>query len=165
LLSSTLQTIGGTNLFANATASSVSAFDFVPSITAFIPSDSAFATALRCSQGSNATINALALLGANIVEGFVAYSPLLVDGAFFQSINGDDITVLVSNGTKYVNGARIVQEDIVIQNGVVHIVDQVSLPRIDPMILLLSNNFRDSWSSTQAFIALLLRPHPPIPIW
>jgi hypothetical protein len=130
LLSSTLRSINGTSQFANATGSSISAFDFVPSITAFVSSDSAFATALRCGQGSVATINPLALLGANIVAGSVVYSPLLVDGAFFRSVNGEEITVSVNNGTKYVNGAPVVQEDIIIQNGVVHIVDGVSLSRI-----------------------------------
>ncbi|RDW75373.1 hypothetical protein BP6252_06515 [Coleophoma cylindrospora] len=122
LLSSTLQTINGVAQFANATDSSLSSFDFVPSITAFVTSDSAFATALRCSQGSTAKINPLALLRANIVTGSVAYSPQLVDGAFFRSTYGEDITVSVINGTKYVNNAPVVEEDIVIQNGVVHII-------------------------------------------
>jgi len=140
-LSSTLQAIDGTGQFANETGSSISAYDFVPSITAFIPSDSALASALQCGQGSTATVNRLALLGANIVAGSVIYSPLLADGAFFRSVNGEDITVLVKNGTKYVNGARIVQEDIVIQNGVVHIVDGVSLPYSKPNHVLANRYF------------------------
>lgn len=164
LLSSTLHTIGGTDLFANTTTPSVSAFDFVPSITAFIPSDSAFAAALRCGQDSNAKINALALLSANIVDSSVIYSPLLVDGAFFQSVNGDDVTVSVINGAKYVNGVRILQEDIVIQNGVVHIVDGVSIPKISPTVLLLISILRCSSFPIQEFNALLCRHQPPSPV-
>jgi uncharacterized surface protein with fasciclin (FAS1) repeats len=65
-------------------------------------------------------------MNAQSVRDFVAYSPSLVDGAFFKAGNGEDITIEVKNGTKFANGIKIVQQDIIVENGVVHIIDGVS---------------------------------------
>jgi uncharacterized surface protein with fasciclin (FAS1) repeats len=66
-------------------------------------------------------------MNAQSVRDFVAYSPSLVDGAFFKAGNGEDITITVkADGTKYANGIKIVRQDIIVENGVVHIVDGVS---------------------------------------
>lgn len=65
-----------------------------------------------------------------MVHNYVAYSPSLVDGAFFKAANGEDITITVDrNGTKFANGVKIVQQDVIVENGVVHIIDGVSTQR------------------------------------
>jgi len=66
-------------------------------------------------------------MNAQSVRDFVAYSPSLVDGAFFKAGNGEDITITVTaDGVKFANGIQIVQQDIIVENGVVHIIDGVS---------------------------------------
>jgi hypothetical protein len=100
------------------------AYDNVPSTTFFIPSDAALAKS--CSW-TLAPGEARTLMNAQSVRDFVAYSPSLVDGAFFKAGNGEDITITVkADGTKYANGIKIVQQDIIVENGVVHIIDGVS---------------------------------------
>jgi uncharacterized surface protein with fasciclin (FAS1) repeats len=108
----------------------LSAFDRVPSITVFVPSNSALLAKLQCAAVLSAG-DARTLLNAQVVNNFVAYSPSLVDGAFFRAANGEDITITVKkDGSKYANGIKIIQEDIVVENGVVHIVDGVSKPPV-----------------------------------
>lgn len=103
------------------------AYDNVPSSTFFIPSDAALAKS--CSY-TLVPGQARSLINAQLVKGFVAYSPALVDGAFFKSGNGEDITITVkADGTKYANNIKIVQQDIIVENGVVHIIDGVSIAR------------------------------------
>ncbi|QDS77288.1 hypothetical protein FKW77_004308 [Venturia effusa] len=97
------------------------AYDNIPSSTFFIPSDTALANS--CSY-TLAAGQARTLINAQSVKGVVAYSPTLVDGAFFKSGNGEDITITVkADGTKFANGIKIVRQDIIVENGVVHIID------------------------------------------
>lgn len=96
----------------------------MPSSTFFIPSDTALSKS--CSY-TLAPGEARTLMKAQSVRDFVAYSPNLVDGAFFKSGNGEDITITVKeDGTKFANGIKIVHQDIIVENGVVHIIDGVS---------------------------------------
>ena len=120
----TLPKIEETCDIADALLSNLATLDHTPSITVFIPSDSAILSALHCNKTLSQE-DARTLLGAHAVKGVVAYSPLLVDGAFFRTVGGNDITISVSNGTKYANNAKIIREDIIIKNGVAHVVDQV----------------------------------------
>ncbi|KAE9976365.1 hypothetical protein EG327_008158 [Venturia inaequalis] len=97
------------------------AYDNIPSTTFFIPSDTALSKS--CSY-TLAPGEARTLMNAQSVKDFVAYSPSLVDGAFFKAGNGEDITITVKeDGTKYANNIKIVQQDIIVENGVVHMVD------------------------------------------
>ena len=114
---------------ADALLPGLTVLDYTPSVTVFITSDSALLSALQCNETLSEE-HALKLLDAHTLKGVVAYSPLLVDGAFFRAAGGEEINISVSNGTKYANGAKIIREDIVIKNGVVHVVDRVS--RVQP---------------------------------
>jgi uncharacterized surface protein with fasciclin (FAS1) repeats len=100
------------------------ALDYIPEITVFVPSDSAILTALACSSGE---IDTDRLLRAHAIVGFSGYSPLLVEGAQFHAQDGTLIDVTTDySGAVFVNHARVVKSDIVIKNGVVHIIDRVS---------------------------------------
>lgn len=97
--------------------------DSTPEITIFIPTNNAI-------QGlpGNATEspNALtALLSNHIINGFAGYLPLLVDGASYQTAAGTNIRVSIQNGEYFINGVRIVAPNLIIPNGVAHVINQV----------------------------------------
>jgi hypothetical protein len=52
---------------------------------------------------------------------------VLTDGTVLTTQNGQSLVIRIRGGVYYVNGARITQANIITENGVVHIIDQVSL--------------------------------------
>ncbi|KAK5019021.1 hypothetical protein LTR60_000443, partial [Cryomyces antarcticus] len=51
-----------------------------------------------------------------------AYSSLLKDGSTFQTIQGNNVTITVENGSTYVNDAKIIDRDFLTSNGVIHVI-------------------------------------------
>jgi uncharacterized surface protein with fasciclin (FAS1) repeats len=119
-LSSTTSTIGLTS-FSNATdaANLTAILDASPSITVFIPSNAAFAS-LNSSTIPN--------LPYHIVPNFAGYLPLLKNGALLTTQAGTNVTVSVRGNDFYINDARIISANIIIANGVAHVLDQVLTP-------------------------------------
>jgi hypothetical protein len=108
--------------------SSRASLELTNSITVFAPSNAALASI----YGSDTTISeseATALVDSHVVTGFAAYSPLLVNGARFRTLDGVDIVVTTRpDGSILLNDdINVTKTDIVVQNGVVHIIDRVRL--------------------------------------
>jgi uncharacterized surface protein with fasciclin (FAS1) repeats len=98
--------------------------DFTPEITVFLPSDSAIITGLACNQ--NQTLDIARLLRAHVVSGFTAYSPSLVEGLQIRTQDGSFLDITTDpKGAIFVNKARVIKSDIIIKNGVVHVIDRV----------------------------------------
>lgn len=131
-LSGTLLATTDTTIFASYLISNAS-IDSTPEVTVFVPDNAAFIIQNNQSLSTD-TINKL--VSAHVVEGFVAYSPLLVEGAMLRTVAGVDLRISAKpDGTILVNGdSRIVQSDIVVGNGVVHVVDKLlfELPTTTP---------------------------------
>lgn len=54
----------------------------------------------------------------------MAFSPDLTDGLQIKTLQGRNLTIHVGpDGTKYVNGLRIIDTDYSIANGVLHRID------------------------------------------
>ena len=97
--------------------------------TVFAPTDAAFA---KLPAG---TVEALlqdipaltAILTYHVVPGRVAASEVvsLTDA---PTVNGARLSISVSGGSVYVDGARVVQTDVGARNGVIHVIDSVILP-------------------------------------
>ncbi|GAP86573.2 putative beta-ig-h3 fasciclin protein [Rosellinia necatrix] len=121
-LSSTSQVTGQVGFSGLLTDSDMGgALDATSSVTVFIPSNAAFAAA----AAANATgAPAPELLSGHVVAGDVKYLPDLVDGSFLRAQTGEVLAVSVRDGIYYVNGARITQANLVIANGVAHVVDK-----------------------------------------
>ncbi|KAI4862821.1 FAS1 domain-containing protein [Hypoxylon rubiginosum] len=95
-------------------------------ITIFAPNNDAF-NAIG-SLVSNLTSDQLtSILGYHVINGSVNYSTQL-ENSTLTTVNGDDITITVVNGTVYVNSAKVTVPDILLENGVVHVIDQVLNP-------------------------------------
>jgi uncharacterized surface protein with fasciclin (FAS1) repeats len=117
-----LKLSGFANLLAQANLSA--SIDSLSSITVFVPSNAAIAAAGISSLTPSEAIN---YANAHIIPNFVGYLPLLKDGATYPTLGGGVVTISVKNGAYFVNGAEIVVPDVIIDSGVMHVIDKVSL--------------------------------------
>ncbi|KAI8629797.1 FAS1 domain-containing protein [Xylariaceae sp. FL1651] len=122
-LSSTSQATGQsafTGLLAKSNMTNT--LDSTQSVTVFLPSNAAF-------SATNTTIPTTQLLSNHVVAGTVSYLPDLKDGSTLTTQSGETLAISVRAGIYYVNGARITQANLVLENGVAHVVDQVLAPK------------------------------------
>jgi uncharacterized surface protein with fasciclin (FAS1) repeats len=56
------------------------------------------------------------------------YGDFLQNGQVYTSIGNDQIVVTVNDSGTYFNGAKIIERDIIMDNGVLHVIDQVMAP-------------------------------------
>ncbi|KAK4447845.1 FAS1 domain-containing protein [Podospora aff. communis PSN243] len=95
-----------------------------PSITVFVPSNEAFEDAgvgrpdHRFNKETTAKIKSL------VVPNFLGYTPNLEDGQVLTSMNGTKIKIVINEDGIFVNGAKIIQRDVVLDNGVAHVIDK-----------------------------------------
>ncbi|KAI0378493.1 FAS1 domain-containing protein [Hypomontagnella monticulosa] len=107
---------------ANLTDSVIDTSD----LTIFAPNNDAF-NAIG-SITSNLTSDQLtSIIGYHVVNGSVMYSSDL-ENTTLTTISGQNITITVLNGTVYVDSAKVTVPDILLENGVVHVIDQVMNP-------------------------------------
>lgn len=121
-LSATLSGTNGTQFqkFLDSSGILGALLDYT-SITVFALTD-----AVVASVGNSLTKSAV---GQNVMMGFVGYTPDLVDGNEYGrgSATGGKIKVTINGGAYFVNNVRIVSSDVIMKNGVVHYVENVSL--------------------------------------
>jgi uncharacterized surface protein with fasciclin (FAS1) repeats len=106
--------------------------------TVFAPTDEAFAAlppglvdALLLPENKDALVKILtyhvvpgAVMAADVTDGEVA------------TVEGQNVTLSTADGVT-VNGAKVIQADIVADNGVIHVIDAVIVPPdVDPAALL-----------------------------
>lgn len=106
-------------------------------ITLFAPNNDAFARIGSLDSGnhtSGMSMHAPAsdnlfknVVDYHVVEGRVLYSDMLTNETLRTLDNKTDISVSVLNGTVFVNNARVVIQDILMSNGVVHVLDKYGL--------------------------------------
>jgi uncharacterized surface protein with fasciclin (FAS1) repeats len=132
---SIVETAVGSGKF-NTLVTAVKAADLVETLsgpgpfTVFAPTDDAFA-ALPAG-----TVEALlknkdklqAVLTYHVVAGKVMASDV-VNLKSAKTVNGQDVTIMVKDGTVMVDNAKVVMTDIECSNGVIHVIDAVILPR------------------------------------
>ena len=99
--------------------------------TVFAPTDDAFA---KLPAG---TVDALlkdipklsSILTYHVVPGKVeAATVVTLDGQKVKTVNGKEVTIKVTDGVVFVDGAKVVTTDVACDNGVIHIIDSVILP-------------------------------------
>lgn len=111
----------------NAT-DSIEAVNDTPDLTIFAPNNEAFQSVFSALQNLS-TEDIASVLAYHVIEGTVGYSSLLENGSSYQTLNGANLTVTFGeNGTVFVNSARVVTPNVLVANGVIHIVDNVLNP-------------------------------------
>ncbi|EXM14247.1 FAS1 domain [Fusarium oxysporum f. sp. vasinfectum] len=95
-------------------------------ITLFAPSNSAFANI--GSILSNLSKSDLEnILEYHVVAGSVGYSSTLENGTLDTS-GGEELNIFVQNGSAWANEAKVIVPDVLIANGVLHVIDGVLNP-------------------------------------
>ncbi|CAK7233261.1 hypothetical protein SBRCBS47491_008548 [Sporothrix bragantina] len=97
-------------------------------VTVFVPSNSAFA-AIANIAGNWTSSQVVDVLKYHVIDGTVDYSTLLKNNTQAATLGGANVTFTVDNGTIFVDSARIVEKDVLINNGVVHVIDGVLNPQ------------------------------------
>lgn len=109
------------------------AVDSAKDITVFAPNNAAFQAI--GSALPNMTMQQIAnILEYHVVNGTVGYSSMLMNNTMLKTMNGANVTVTMVNGTTYVNSAKVLVPDVLVANGVVHIIDKY----ISPLLLFLA---------------------------
>lgn len=110
----------GNTMFASLANSTnmTSTLETKHSVTVFLPSNAAFSS-------TNLTSSAADTLANHVVTGFVGYLPDLKDGSTLTTQKGEVLAISVRDGQWFVNGGRITQANLVLENGVAHVIDKV----------------------------------------
>lgn len=105
----------------------VETIDTTPDVTIFAPTNSAFEQ-IGSALGELTPEQATAILGYHVINGSVAYSSLLENGSSVESSTGQPLNITIIDGEVFVNSARVVAADVLVANGVVHLIDGVLNP-------------------------------------
>lgn len=99
--------------------------------TVFAPTDEAFA---KLPEGTVENLlkpenkdQLVAILTYHVVPGKVT-ADQVVTLSSATTVQGGDVAIAVEDGSVKVNGAKVVQTDIMTANGVIHVIDSVILP-------------------------------------
>ncbi|KAJ1328938.1 transforming growth factor-beta-induced protein [Microdochium nivale] len=127
---SIVATAGAANLTslvgAVTTAGLGDALTGLTNVTVFAPTNEAFAAI--SSVAANLSTEALAnVLKYHVVDGVVGYSSGL-SNTTLTALDGTKLNISVIDGEVFVNSAKVVIADVLVANGVVHVIDQVLLP-------------------------------------
>ncbi|KAK0649256.1 FAS1 domain-containing protein [Cercophora newfieldiana] len=98
--------------------------DTKPSITVFIPSNQAYEDAGVLHPDHAFSRETAEKVKALVVPNYLGYTPNLMDGQTLTSMNGTKIEILIEDGEILVNGGRIIKRDIILENGVAHVIDK-----------------------------------------
>ncbi|KAH7032694.1 FAS1 domain-containing protein [Microdochium trichocladiopsis] len=95
-------------------------------VTIFAPSNDAFG-AIGSITGNLSTEALAGILQYHVVDGVLGYSSGLSDTTL-TALDGSELNIRVIDGEVFVNSAKVVIPDVLVANGVVHVIDQVLNP-------------------------------------
>ena len=97
--------------------------------TVFAPTDEAFAKVPKADLDALLKDKAklTAVLTYHVVPGKVMAKD--VKAGQVKTVQGSNITISTSSGNVSVNNAKVVKTDIVADNGVIHVIDTVIMPK------------------------------------
>jgi uncharacterized surface protein with fasciclin (FAS1) repeats len=102
------------------------AVDSLKDVTIFAPSNDAFA-AISSDTSTLTTQQLASILEYHVINGSVAYSSLITTSLANQSfptLSGGSVNVRVEDSKVFVNSAQVTITDILVSNGVIHVLDK-----------------------------------------
>lgn len=99
--------------------------DTLEDVTVLAPTNEAFAAISSAATSLN-DAQLAALLRYHIILGKVAFSPDLLGATELKvmTLAGTEVTIRSSNGAVFINQARVTVTDVLVENGVVHVIDR-----------------------------------------
>lgn len=91
-------------------------------MTIFAPSNAAF-QAIGSALPNLTTDQLTSILTYHVVQGTVGYSSLLRNTTL-KTVGGGNVTITVQGGSVFVNSAKVIVPDVLVANGVVHVIDK-----------------------------------------
>ena len=95
-------------------------------VTIFAPSNAAFED-LGDSLNDVSVEDLASVLQYHIIDGTVAYSSMLSNSTV-MTLGGSDVNITVADEGVFINSARVINADVLVSSGVVHIIDSVLNP-------------------------------------
>ena len=101
----------------------VQTLDGARDVTVFAPNNAAF-QAIGSALPNMTSQEIARILEYHVVNGTVGYSSTLKNGTSLKTMNGESVTISMVNGTTFVNSAKVLVPDVLVANGVLHIIDK-----------------------------------------
>lgn len=121
-VSSTALTAGLRSLVGAVTqADLATTLDGLEDVTIFAPYDEAFA-AIGSATGDLSEEQLAQILQYHVVQGTVGYSSGLSNTSL-ETVEGSDLQITVGDDGVFVNNAKVIIPDVLVANGVVHVID------------------------------------------
>lgn len=95
--------------------------DTLEDVTIFAPYDEAFA-AIGSVTGELSEEQLSKILTYHVVQGTVGYSSGLMNMSL-ETVEGSNLTITVGDDGVFVNSAKVIIPDVLVANGVVHVID------------------------------------------
>lgn len=96
-------------------------------VTVFVPNNEAFQR-IGGNLANLTTQNLTSILQYHVVAGQVLYSTDLTNGSSLGTLGGENVTITLEGDSVYVNNAEVIYPNVLVRNGVVHVIDRVLNP-------------------------------------
>ena len=104
-----------------------SAVNTMQDVTCFIPDNEAF-QAVGATIATASPQDLARILQYHVVNGTVGFTSTLTNGTSLTTMNGIDVTITEVDGDIFVNSARVLTPNVLVANGVIHVIDNVLNP-------------------------------------
>ena len=102
------------------------AIDYASDITLFLPNNAAFQR-IGGNLANLTTEQLTEIISYHVVNGSVLYSTDIMNGSSVQSA-GANLTLRLEGDSVYVNNAQVIRPNVLVANGVIHVIDRVLNP-------------------------------------
>lgn len=109
------------------TTNSSRALDTMSDMTFFVPDNAAF-QAVGATLATSSISDLTRILQYHIVNGSVLYSTDLMGNTTLTAMNGIGLDITMSGDEIFVNSAKVLTPNVLVANGVIHVIDNVLNP-------------------------------------
>lgn len=118
----TAQVLGLSSLAGALKKANLATVNGLSDLTIFAPTNAAF-QAIGATAESLSSTDLAAILEYHVIQNTVGYSPLLKTETL-GALSGQKLMISVTGGKVFVDSAQVVLADVIVSNGVVHVIDK-----------------------------------------